>query len=303
LTKASTNYTWDYDDRLVGISGSSVSAAYVYGFQGDRIKKTVSGVETGYFYYAEDIVKETTGGQVTDYLHGTGIDEPIMMARAGAKSFYFRDGLGSIREITDGMGTVEDSYAYGAWGELRVQNVTVPNSYGYTGREFSEDGLYFFRARYMDPGVGRFLSEDKIKLFLRMKHYAYCLNSPIEFRDPMGLDCKIEWHRGKDILVGTPWIEREFDGYYEAKFWCSLYMGIVIMYNWFYLGDEPYPDFCKYKITNYLVAWFQPTNDYYNVCRDKCGKVTKRELIYNGKWGKPYKATLDWWEEWAYVLN
>jgi YD repeat-containing protein len=129
LTKAATNYTWDYDDRLVGISGPSTSASYACDYQGNRIKKTVSGVETAYLYLSEDIVKEATAGISTNYLHGIGIDEPVMMDRAGAKSYYFSDGLGSIREMTDAMGTVQNSYTYGAWGELRAQNVTVPNSY------------------------------------------------------------------------------------------------------------------------------------------------------------------------------
>lgn len=89
-------------------------------------------------------MKETTGGIDTNYLHGIGIDEPVMMDRAGAKYYYFRDGLGSIREITDSGGTVQNSYEYGAWGEMRTQSQMVNNFYGYTGREFSEDGLYYY---------------------------------------------------------------------------------------------------------------------------------------------------------------
>ena len=68
----------------------------------------------------------------TDYLHGIGIDEPVMMDRAGAKYYYFRDGLGSIREMTDSGGTVQNFYNYGAWGEVRNQSGVVPNIYGYT---------------------------------------------------------------------------------------------------------------------------------------------------------------------------
>jgi len=181
--RASTQYTWDYDDRLVGISGPSTSASYVYDYQGDRIKKTMSGVETNYLYLSEDIVKETTGGIITNYLHGIGIDDPVMMDRGGAKSYYFSDGLGSIREMTDTVGAVQNNYTYGAWGELRAQNVTVPNSYGYTGREFGEEGLHFYRARYLDPGVGRFISRDP---FRGPHKYLYVGNNPTNFGDPQG---------------------------------------------------------------------------------------------------------------------
>jgi YD repeat-containing protein len=117
LTKGSTNYTWDYDDRLVGISSPTMDASYVYDYLGNRVRKTVSGTETTYLYNSEDIVKEITGEIDTDYLHGIGIDEPVMMDRSGAEYYYFRDDLGSIREMTDSGGTVHNSYNYGAWGE------------------------------------------------------------------------------------------------------------------------------------------------------------------------------------------
>ena len=193
--KGSTNYTWDYDDRLTGISGGSVSASYAYDYHGERIKKTVGGVETGYLYQAEDIVKETSGGVVTDYLHGIGIDDPVYLDRSGAKSYYFGDGLGSVRELADVTGTLQNSYSYGAWGELRASSATVGNSYGYTGREFAEEGMYFYRARYLDPGLGRFISEDPIPVNDRLANdspiepnsYAYVINNSVNFTDPEGL--------------------------------------------------------------------------------------------------------------------
>jgi len=101
---------------------------------GNRVRKTADGTESIYLYNGEDIVKETTGRIDTNYLHGIGIDEPVMMDRSGAKYYYFRDGLGSIREMTDSGGTVQNSYNYGAWGEIRGQTQLLNNIYGYTGR-------------------------------------------------------------------------------------------------------------------------------------------------------------------------
>ncbi len=190
LTKGSTNYTWDYDDRMTGISGGSVSASYAYDYQGERIKKTVGGVETGYLYQAEDMIKETSGGTVTNYLHGIGIDDPVYLDRSGAKSYYFGDGLGSIREMTDATGTVQNSYSYGAWGELRASSTTVANSYAYTGREFAEEGLYFYRARYMNPGLGRFLSKDSMELLNGLNRYSYGLLNPVNYVDSDGFQAQ-----------------------------------------------------------------------------------------------------------------
>jgi RHS repeat-associated protein len=111
----------------------------------------------------------------------------VYLDRAGAKSYYFDDGLGSIREMTDGTGTLQNSYSYGAWGELRVSSTTVVNSYGYTGREFSEDGFYFYRARYLDPSVGRFISEDPIRSLGMSYLYHYVQNNATNRKDPWGL--------------------------------------------------------------------------------------------------------------------
>ena len=286
--KAATQYAWDYDDRLVGISGPSTSASYVYDFQGNRIKKTVSGVETAYLYLAEDIVKETTGGITTNYLHGIGIDEPVMMDRASAKSYYFSDGLGSIRELTDAVGTVQNSYTYGTWGELRAQNITVPNSYGYTGREFAEEGLYFYRARYLDPAIGMFILEDPIGFNKIMNFYRYVGNNPIIFIDPLGLNgCKPEEEPGRDYLVGRPWTEERWEGFWEANFLCSIFRAAMIYYRLHEIPPiKPYPDFCKFKINIYYYAKFQGSVDIYYVCRDKCGEELSREFLGNSKTDK-----------------
>jgi RHS repeat-associated protein len=154
---------------------------------GNRVRKSADGTESIYLYNDEYIVKETTGGVDTDYLHGIGIDEPVMMDRAGAEYYYFRDGLGSIREMTDSGGTVQNYYIYGAWGQIRGQTQMVNNIYGYTGREFSEDGLYFYRARYLDSNLGRFISEDPIGFLADVNFYSYVSNNPTIYLDPYGL--------------------------------------------------------------------------------------------------------------------
>src|ERR1700723_1669512 len=45
--------------------------------------------------------------------------------------------------------------------------------------------LYYYRARYYDPGTGRFLSEDPMAFDAGVNFYSYTLNSPLNFKDLM----------------------------------------------------------------------------------------------------------------------
>jgi RHS repeat-associated protein len=137
-------------------------------------------------------VRETDASGTTDYLFGPGIDEPLAMARNGSVSFFAVDGLGSVALVMTPSGTVQDAYLYDAWGEIRSQSRTLPEDFGYTGREFGEEGLWFFRARYYQPGIARFIAEDPIgELFGRVGSpgsYLYGDNDPVTIVDPLGLE-------------------------------------------------------------------------------------------------------------------
>jgi RHS repeat-associated protein len=60
--------------------------------------------------------------------------------------------------------------------------------YAFTGREWDpEIGLYYYRARYYDPRLGRFISEDPIGFAGGVDQYAYVGNQPVNGWDPLGL--------------------------------------------------------------------------------------------------------------------
>jgi RHS repeat-associated protein len=104
-----------------------------------------------------------------------------------------------VSELTDSSGNVVESYKYDSFGNMETPP-TTENFYTYTGREYdSETGLYFYRARYYNSRVGRFLSEDPIGFNGGVNFYSYGKNNPIIFIDPHGLWC-IPW-----FSYTTPW--------------------------------------------------------------------------------------------------
>lgn len=88
--------------------------------------------------------------------------------------------------MTDASGTVTQRLAYDEYGKL-----TTPNAgemFRYTGRRFDpETGLYYYRARYYSPDLGRFLQTDATGYRDDMDMYTYVGNNPMNRTDPSGL--------------------------------------------------------------------------------------------------------------------
>jgi RHS repeat-associated protein len=78
-------------------------------------------------------------------------------------------------------------YTYDSFGRLTGSTGAVVNAFRYTGREFdTETQIYNYRARYFDPSVGRFLSEDPINFQSGLNFYEYVANDPTTLIDPSG---------------------------------------------------------------------------------------------------------------------
>ena len=91
----------------------------------------------------------------------------------------------------------------GTFGDPLVgSGLTLPQI-GFTGREFdSETGLMYYRARYYDPQMGRFLSEDPIGFGGGDSNLSrYVLNSPYGYRDPSGKNL-IEYIKANKVVLG-----------------------------------------------------------------------------------------------------
>ncbi|MDD4938837.1 MAG: DUF6531 domain-containing protein [Candidatus Omnitrophica bacterium] len=203
------NYEYDYENRLkqVRIEKEDESKIISFGYDpfGRRIRKTIQKEDktetTTYIYDNEDIILEyrrdgskPSKQEVVRYTHGPGTDEPISMERKKKRFYYHYDGLGSVTEFTSQKQKTAERYEYDSFGNLYRQGNRTKNTYTFTGREFDkETGLYYYRNRYYDPKVGRFITQDPLGMVDGPNMYAYVRNNPITFVDPWGWCKKTGW--------------------------------------------------------------------------------------------------------------
>ncbi len=185
-----TSYAWDFENRLTSVSLPNGSVVhYKYDPFGRRVFSDATG---RIFVYDGDNVLEDldlTGKPVARYTQGLGVDEPLATTASGVSSSYEADGLGSITSLTTAAGTLANTYSYDSFGNVTASSGAVSNRFFFTAREASaKTGLLYYRARYYDPSVGRFLSEDPINVSAGIDFYTYAANNPALLLDPLGLD-------------------------------------------------------------------------------------------------------------------
>lgn len=192
--EGATTYAYDTDGRLANVTRGGESTTFGYAPTGQRVwRRDPAGLR--YFIYdAWDLIEELseTGASAVAYVHGPGRDQPLATIRDGRTYYYHADRLGNIRFLTDDQGQVVASYEYDAFGKITASQASVANPFGFTGREWDAGtGLYYHRARYYDPGLGRFLSPDPVRPRLddprNLNRYLYAWNNPLRFVDAMGL--------------------------------------------------------------------------------------------------------------------
>jgi len=188
-------YFWDFENRMTSVTlpGSGGTVTFKYDPFGRRIYKSSSSGTSVFAYDGDNLVEETnaTGSVVARYEQTQNIDEPLAMLRSAVTSYYHADGLGSISSLSNSAGSIANTYTYDSFGKLTASTGSLVNPFRYTARESdTETGLYYYRARYYDPAMGRFLSEDPIGFNSDINFYRYVRNNPTNGIDPTGLDCK-----------------------------------------------------------------------------------------------------------------
>jgi RHS repeat-associated protein len=91
--------------------------------------------------------------------------------------------------LTDPNQNITTEYDYEPFGKSIRTGLSTLNSYTFTAREDDSTGLYYYRARYYHPALGRFVSEDPIEYESNeINLFAYVGNNPAGFIDPFGLE-------------------------------------------------------------------------------------------------------------------
>jgi len=169
-----------------------VSLSNPYDPGGRRIEKSGNGEAIKYCYDGDHVIAEYDGNDrlLRKYVHGARVDEPVCMidvADSNAVYYYHFDGLGSVVALSDSNGDSCQSYEYTVYGQVAAEDPNHPNPYMFTGRQFDiETGLYYYRARYYNPHIGRFMQTDPVGYADGINWYLYCRNNPLLFIDPSG---------------------------------------------------------------------------------------------------------------------
>lgn len=96
-----------------------------------------------------------------------------------------------MRQLADSNGFVSDTYAYTSFGEPLASTGSTANEFRYVGEQLDPNsGFYYNRARWMDPGTGRFFGVDPDPGLgtapITLHRYLYAGASPVSFSDPSG---------------------------------------------------------------------------------------------------------------------
>jgi RHS repeat-associated protein len=134
------------------------------------------------------VAESTPAGVTAYYVRG---DDLLAVLRGTGTRFFHADGLGSIRRLTDEAGSVTDSYEYTAFGELISHVGPDPQPYAFAGEPYDPNvGFQYHRARWTDPGTGRFLATDPHPGDAydpaSLHKYLYAGGDPLNRLDPTG---------------------------------------------------------------------------------------------------------------------
>ncbi|MFC2155802.1 RHS repeat-associated core domain-containing protein [Acidobacteriota bacterium] len=219
--KGTQHFTYDYRNQLISAQDLSTTVDYKYDPFGRRAEKIIDSNTTKYLYHGNQVIEERDGSDqvLKQYIYGNGIDEVIRMdsfESGNPAPYYFHtDAIGSVTAITDNSGNLIERVSYDTFGMPTftdptgetISTSTIDNEYLFQGRRYDkETNLYYYRARYYDPIMGRFLQTDPLGYQDSMNMYQSFNTNPVNFVDPWGeFNIRIDTGGGKYLDMASGW--------------------------------------------------------------------------------------------------
>jgi RHS repeat-associated protein len=193
-----TTFVYDIDNRLTSASGAK-SGTLTYDTL-DRLFQTSGTSTTQFLYDGFNLVAEynASGTLLRRYVYGPEVDEPLVWYESAAvgatnRRYFHANNQGSVIAVANNSGTTLEKHNYDSFGQRGTTNTS---RFQFTAQaNIPELGLYFYKARFYSPELGRFLQTDPIGYQDDPNLYAYVQNDPINGADSLGLNLECSGDR------------------------------------------------------------------------------------------------------------
>src|SRR5208282_4559550 len=144
---------YDQENRLV----QAGSYSYIYNYKGMRAVKN-GGTPSSTTTYFDKYYECTNGACTKNIFAGTR----RIASKSNSGTYYYQpDHLGGLNVATDSLGNLAETNFYYPYGVDWIKTGSVDLNYKFTDQENdSETGVYYYKARYYDPVLGRFITPD-----------------------------------------------------------------------------------------------------------------------------------------------
>jgi RHS repeat-associated protein len=185
-------YGYDYENRLVSLTGGATNYAYVYDYRTRRVERTEGATVTSVVFSGGLSVQEIESSATTvEYIRGSdmggGIGGILYTLRSGSPSYNHYNSRGDVSTKTSSASAVTYQAAYEAFGTRTEESGSTADRQKANTKEEDPTGLKNEGFRYFDLEASIFLTRDPLGFVDGPNLYTYVVQNPWSKFDPEGL--------------------------------------------------------------------------------------------------------------------